>query len=484
LTQDHDPANGKQEGDPMQLALAWMGAEKAGYKRAAKKFNVDADELRARGRARARAKEVPPVVETLEDELLPEADGVGWSPARRVLAAPRASHTVRTLEGTAAQAVAGLVQGGRLIGLTSGQFSLLDLIRALLDLTGPADVLLSTWTAGIRDVETAAWLLGGGQIRSLRILTDRSFPTRQPKYCRRLVELFGPECLVVTRTHAKFAVIENEGWTLAVRSSMNLNKNTRWEQFDVDDDPEVAALFRGFAEEVAAASGTGIFGIETSHTDEAFEQVLAAERKIRRQTAKEVRAEVPLAKAQPVAAEPSPPGPPLVQFYRDQIAALSADLKLARGEEKWGDVTKLTAQMAAMVKTLADLEAPVVVVTPEEPAPPALDVRTLSSVARLEYELDRAEDSARRCQARGQMSTAREWAALARSIGEFLDKARLDDRTERAAREAAELRDPADLARVALAQIPLLAQLAPVEARRCLEALAIALGDVDEPEEG
>jgi hypothetical protein len=26
--------------------------------------------------------------------------------------------------------------------------------------------------------------------------------------------------------------------------------------------------------------------------------------------------------------------------------------------------------------------------------------------------------------------------------------------------------------------------LVPVEARRCLEALAIALGDVDEPEEG
>jgi hypothetical protein len=36
---------------------------------------------------------------------------------------------------------------------------------------------------------------------------------------------------------------------------------------------------------------------------------------------------------------------------------------------------------------------------------------------------------------------------------------------------------------VALEQIPWLAQLVPVEARRCLEALAIALGDVDEPNE-
>jgi hypothetical protein len=46
----------------------------------------------------------------------------------------------------------------------------------------------------------------------------------------------------VTRTHAKFSVIENDDWKLALRCSANLNANPRAEHYKVGHDPELAAF--------------------------------------------------------------------------------------------------------------------------------------------------------------------------------------------------------------------------------------------------
>lgn len=40
-------------------------------------------------------------------------------------------------------------------GFTLGQFSLLDLVEAALDLAGPADVVISTWSVGFYDLDAA-----------------------------------------------------------------------------------------------------------------------------------------------------------------------------------------------------------------------------------------------------------------------------------------------------------------------------------------
>lgn len=150
---------------------------------------------------------------------------------------------------SAARCLTEFAPGIALTGLTMGQFSLLDLVAAVLEKTGAADVMISTWTTGIRDIERAAWLLDTGSIRSFRLLTDRSFPQRQPEYCKALVARFGMESIRSTRTHAKFAVIRNDGWNIVVRSSMNLNINPRFEQFDLDDNAELAAFFVAHADD-------------------------------------------------------------------------------------------------------------------------------------------------------------------------------------------------------------------------------------------
>lgn len=47
----------------------------------------------------------------------------------------------------------------------------------------------------------------------------------------------------MTRNHAKFFMLRNEAWNICCRSSMNLNRNPRLEQFDLDDNLEICEFF-------------------------------------------------------------------------------------------------------------------------------------------------------------------------------------------------------------------------------------------------
>lgn len=98
--------------------------------------------------------------------------------------------------------------------LTFGQFSLMDAVEAILEKTGPADVAISTWTAGNADLSRSAEHMRNGNIRSLRFMADCSFGQRQPGYLAELVRLFGDDAIRTTRTHAKFVVITNDEWGL------------------------------------------------------------------------------------------------------------------------------------------------------------------------------------------------------------------------------------------------------------------------------
>ena len=156
-------------------------------------------------------------------------------------------------------AIGDLTPGCEIFILTYGQFSLIDAVAALLRKTGPADVLLSTWTAGNVDLSKAADLLDGAEILSFRMIVDRSFLTRQPGYCRKMIELFGLNCLRTWRGHAKFAVIRNEKYTLAVRTSMNLNTNPRLENLEISDDPKLADFLTLIADDLFREQQTDVF---------------------------------------------------------------------------------------------------------------------------------------------------------------------------------------------------------------------------------
>lgn len=146
---------------------------------------------------------------------------------------------------TAEQAVAGLDLDGReIFGLTKGQFSLIDIIEAVLARTGPASLDISTWTAANTDISTALAMIASGTVTQARWLVDLTFVRRCPQLAARIREAFGDDAIRVTRNHAKFALITNQTWQIVCRTSMNLNHNPRLEDFTVAHDPELATFLR------------------------------------------------------------------------------------------------------------------------------------------------------------------------------------------------------------------------------------------------
>lgn len=173
---------------------------------------------------------------------------------------PPVQRVIRTAkQGSARDAIGPITPGCEVLVLTFGQFSLIDAVVELLRQTGPADVILSTWTAAAADLTTAAALIETAAITSLKLIVDRSFLTRQPEYCRKMRELFGDACIRTMRSHAKFCVIRNAQWNLACRTSMNLNTNPRLEQIEISDDVGLADFLSTLAADLWAEQPAGTF---------------------------------------------------------------------------------------------------------------------------------------------------------------------------------------------------------------------------------
>ena len=151
---------------------------------------------------------------------------------------------------SASKAVGPLAPGCEIYGFTKGQFSLIDLIEHCLVCTGPADVFIATWSAAAGDIQRAHKFLKNGRIRSIRFLVDYSFQSRKPEFCSELVATFGHDVLRVTVTHAKYVLIRNDDWNLVIRTSMNLNYNPRFENFEISDDLEFADFQQAIIDEV------------------------------------------------------------------------------------------------------------------------------------------------------------------------------------------------------------------------------------------
>lgn len=165
--------------------------------------------------------------------------------------AARAARLVRNGIDDAGDVLGPLKRRGRVVGVTAGQFSLLDLVEAVLDQIAPVSyVLVSTWTPGMGEMERVMELLDVGDIERFQLLVDRSFPGRHPEYVQRVTEICGASAIRMTRTHAKFALIAANEWRICIRTSMNFNTNPRLEQFDLDDDPVIYQLFAAVAEDL------------------------------------------------------------------------------------------------------------------------------------------------------------------------------------------------------------------------------------------
>lgn len=141
---------------------------------------------------------------------------------------------------SAREAFGRLVHGGRVVCLSKGAVSFADAVGYGLKTVGPADVALATWTVGSREIGVFRDLLAGGSVRSLKLMVDASFPARNPAYAAQLRASFGADCIRLAVCHLKLATIINDRWAVVVLSSANLNRNSRLEFFQIEDNARLA----------------------------------------------------------------------------------------------------------------------------------------------------------------------------------------------------------------------------------------------------
>ena len=144
--------------------------------------------------------------------------------------------------------VGDLQKGMRRFGFTAGQFSMSDLIQHILNQTGPADLYISTWAASSDGLKKAFEFLNNGMLRNIKFMIDTGAKQYRDGQFGALLNKFG-DCIRTTRIHAKFFVIRNEKWDIVVRTSANLNRNLRLENFEIDESKDFADFFQKFFDE-------------------------------------------------------------------------------------------------------------------------------------------------------------------------------------------------------------------------------------------
>lgn len=151
---------------------------------------------------------------------------------------------------TASQALGTIVPGEDIFGFTKGQFSLLELLAIINDQHGPFHLTVSTWTAANAELDHAFAFLEASKLLSARFILDFTFQRRQPAIAQKIRETFGAHNIRVTRNHAKFALLWNDRHKLTVKTSMNLNVNPRFENFELNWDPDLFAFLEAIADEL------------------------------------------------------------------------------------------------------------------------------------------------------------------------------------------------------------------------------------------
>lgn len=170
----------------------------------------------------------------------------------------RKVRTVAHRTGNAAETIGKLAAGDRVTGVTAGQFSSIDALEHMVNELGPADVSISTWTTGLYDVARAAELRANRLLGSVRMLIDRGTFEKSPQFAGPLIKSLGVDAFRCLSVHAKVTIVSGARGSAVMRSSMNLNKNLRTEQFDIDVCDEVAGFYSEWFDALWDESGRGL----------------------------------------------------------------------------------------------------------------------------------------------------------------------------------------------------------------------------------
>lgn len=121
---------------------------------------------------------------------------------------------------------------------TRGAFDLVQLVLYILRQTGPADVVISSYSIAEQTLKTLKRMVEQGEITSIRFLIDNRVRSISPKPFDVMVNSF-PGCYRCLALHAKVALISNSEWKITVIGSQNATHNPKLERGIIHTDPKI-----------------------------------------------------------------------------------------------------------------------------------------------------------------------------------------------------------------------------------------------------
>jgi len=124
--------------------------------------------------------------------------------------------------------------------VSNGDWSMHEMLMALLDITGPAHVSISSYAMSESPARILALLKEKGSILSLSCVLDNRIDVRTAGSFQLMKGI--SDRLILVDTHAKVTVITNELWSISVIGSANYTENKRYESGIITTNPFAVAM--------------------------------------------------------------------------------------------------------------------------------------------------------------------------------------------------------------------------------------------------
>ena len=131
----------------------------------------------------------------------------------------------------------GLLENGKKHHFYShGNFNLVRLICFLLRQTGPAHLMLTSYSFSRESIEQLQNRVDKGAILSFKVLLDNRVRVMSPLPFQMIAASFDYRCISV---HAKIALIWNDHWKITILTSQNATDNPKLERGTIFTDSEI-----------------------------------------------------------------------------------------------------------------------------------------------------------------------------------------------------------------------------------------------------
>lgn len=126
--------------------------------------------------------------------------------------------------------------------ISTGNFSLHEMVKKLIRITGPADVIISTWAISEVPIRSLSSMKFDGLIKNIDFIFDHKIRDRQTgphQLCQGISRK-----MIYTSCHAKMTLIVGTEKTILVNGSMNWTRNPRIESGMVTYNEGIVRFFQ------------------------------------------------------------------------------------------------------------------------------------------------------------------------------------------------------------------------------------------------